>query len=321
MSASPATIPHGLQTNQDAFVAALLQAAAADPNLVVVTSDSRGSGKLAPFASAFPERLIEVGIAEQNLVGVAAGLASCGRRVFAVSPSCFLSARALEQIKNDVAYSGHPVALVGISAGASYGALGLTHHSLHDLAVLRAIPGITILVPADRHEAAASARFASRSTDPVFIRLGKKPMPELPPPPPDWDPRESRILKSGSDLAFIACGETVSPALEAARELARRGVSTTVCSMPCPRPLDTAAVLQLGRAHRVVVTVEEHSVHGGLGEGCAAVLLQAGVSVPFRVVGFPDQWLINGSQADLFQHYGMDAEGLCARALEMLTPP
>src|SRR3989440_11551283 len=157
----------------ETFAEPLLVLAKADRNVLVVTSDSRGSGKLGPLADALPDQIVEVGIAEQNLVGIAAGLASAGKIVYAVSPACFLTARALEQIKNDVAYSDHPVKVIGISAGVSYGALGSTHHSLHDLAALRAINNIDIVVPADNFETREVIKLAAKRTRPIYIRFGK----------------------------------------------------------------------------------------------------------------------------------------------------
>src|SRR6476620_10975605 len=153
--------------NLEVFAATLLELARQDSDLLVVTSDSRGSAKLASFAKAMPGQIVEVGIAEQNLVGVAAGLAACGKKVFAVSPACFLTARALEQIKNDVAYSDNPVNVIGISAGVSYGALGSTHHSLHDYAALRAINNIIIVAPADNFETEQSIKLAAETNKPV----------------------------------------------------------------------------------------------------------------------------------------------------------
>src|SRR5438874_10511769 len=162
--------------NLEEFADTLLELAGADRNVLAVTSDSRGSGKLGPFAQALPEQIVELGIAEQNLVGVSAGLASTGKIVYAVSPACFLTARALEQIKNDVAYSDRPVKLIGISAGVSYGALGSTHHSLHDLAALRAINNIDIVVPADNTETRHVIRAAADRSKPIYIRFGKAPL-------------------------------------------------------------------------------------------------------------------------------------------------
>ena len=210
-------LPMG-RPNQDVFSETLLDLARADPSVVVVTSDSRGSGKLSPFAEALPGQIVEVGIAEQTLVGVAAGLASGGRKPFAVSPACFLTARSLEQIKNDVAYSRQPVRLVGISAGVSYGALGSTHHSTHDLAALRAIPGLTIVVPADNHEARAAALAAYASPGPIYVRIGKRPVPDL--PGTAFELGRARLVRDGDDLAFLATGETVWAAHAAAERLA-----------------------------------------------------------------------------------------------------
>src|SRR5215472_5371893 len=164
------------RANLDEFAATLEELAKANPNIIAVTSDSRGSGKLAPFGKALPKQIVEVGIAEQNLVGITAGLAACGKKSFGVSPACFLTARSLEQIKNDICYSDVPAVLIGISAGVSYGALGTTHHSLHDLAVLRAINNLTVIVPADNFESRQAVLAAVKATKPVFIRFGKAPM-------------------------------------------------------------------------------------------------------------------------------------------------
>src|SRR6187431_2437864 len=171
---------NSFKANLEIFSETLQRLAIDDRNIIAVTSDSRGSGKLAPFGEIFPGQIVEVGIAEQNLVGVAAGLASCGKKVFAVSPACFLTARALEQIKNDVAYSDNPVKIIGISAGVSYGALGSTHHSLHDFAALRAINNIIVVAPADNYETAEAIKLAAELNRPVYIRFGKKNMPHLP---------------------------------------------------------------------------------------------------------------------------------------------
>src|SRR5689334_25206231 len=174
------TDPNGYKPNQEIFSEVLQSLAATDRNIIAVTSDSRGSGKLVPFGKKYPGQIVEVGIAEQNLVGVAAGLAAAGKKVFAVSPACFLSARALEQIKNDVAYSDNPVKVIGISAGVSYGALGSTHHSLHDYAVLRAINNLAIVVPADNWETTEAVKSAADRPGPVSLRFGKAPVYDLP---------------------------------------------------------------------------------------------------------------------------------------------
>jgi transketolase len=311
----------GLKTgraNLDEFAATLLELAKANRNMVAVTSDSRGSGKLGPFGEALPRQLIEVGIAEQNLVGITAGLAAAGKKAFGVSPACFLTARSLEQIKNDVCYSDVPAVLVGISAGVSYGALGSTHHSLHDLAALRAIHNISIIVPADNFETREAIRAAAQSEQPMFIRFGKAVMYGLHKPDAKFETGKAITLREGKDVAFIATGETVVHCFLAAGKLAEQGLNCRVLSMHTVKPLDTEAVLRAGRECRAIVTVEEHSVHGGLGEGCAAVLLQAGVSVRFRIVGIPDEDTVTGAQADIFRHYGISMEGLAEKAMNLV---
>lgn len=306
--------------NLDEYAATLIELAQANRRIVVLTSDSRGSGKLWPFARALPEQLIEVGVAEQNLVGIAAGLAACGKKPFATSPACFLTARALEQIKNDVCYSDVPAVLVGISAGVSYGALGSTHHSLHDIAALRAIHNVTIIVPADNFETREAVRAAAQAVHPVYIRFGKAPMYNLHKPGTKFEVGRAIMLRDGSDVAFIATGETVVHALLAAAQLAERGLQCRVLSVHTIKPLDVEAVLQAGRSCRALITVEEHSVHGGLGEACAAVLMQAGVHVPVRIVGIPDEETVTGSQGEVFQHYGISMEGLSETAERLVSP-
>jgi transketolase len=306
------------RANLDEFAATLEELAGANSNIVAVTSDSRGSGKLAPFCKALPKQIVEVGIAEQNLVGITAGLAACGKKSFGVSPGCFLTARSLEQIKNDICYSDVPAVLIGISSGVSYGALGTTHHSLHDLAVLRAINNLTIIVPADNFETREAIRFAAQAAKPVFVRFGKAAMYGLHRPDTKFEVGKAITLREGNDVAFIATGETVVHALLAAGQLAERGLNCRVLSMHSIKPLDTEAILKAGRECRAVITVEEHLIHGGLGEACAAVLLQGGVGKPFRLVGIPDEETVPGAQADIFRHYGISMEGLSATATNLL---
>ena len=189
---------------------------------------------------------MEVGIAEQNLVGITAGLAACGKKPFAVSPGSFLTARSLEQIKNDICYSNVPAVLVGISSGVSYGALGTTHHSLHDLAVLRAINNLTLVVPADNVETRHSILAAVKSNKPMFIRFGKAAMFTLHSPETPFSIGKAITVRPGNDLAFIATGETVIHALLAAAQCAQHGLQARVLSMHTLKPLDTGAVIQAG---------------------------------------------------------------------------
>lgn len=306
------------KANLEVYAETVLALAKADRNVLAVTSDSRGSGKLGPFGQALPEQIIEVGIAEQNLVGIAAGLASCGKIVFATSPACFLAARSLEQIKNDIAYSDIPVNLVGISAGVSYGALGTTHHSLHDLAALRAINNVQILVPADNFEAREAVKAAAASEKPVYLRFGKAPLYELPRNEDSFAIGKARVIREGTDVAFIATGESVIHTLLAAEKLADTKISAKVISVHSVRPLDVDAILGAARSVRAVITVEEHLVHGGLGEAVASTLLQAGVAPKFRIVGIPDEYTATGSQTDIFRHYGISMEGLSEVARKLL---
>ncbi len=318
MTTDPATTP--ATANQEVFAETITELARENSDMLVVTSDSRGSGKLVPFGEAFPDQIIEVGIAEQNLVGIAAGLASTGAHVFAVSPAPFLTARSLEQIKNDVCYSDHPVTLVGISAGVSYGALGTTHHSIHDIAALRAINNIRIVVPADAAETRMVVRAAAAAGEPVYLRLGKRPVPALPGTVTEASVfHRARRLCNGSDAALLACGEAVAPALAAAERLAAENIKASVHSVPCIRPIDTNSILDAARNASAVVTVEEHSVHGGLGEACAALLLHHGIHKPFRIIGFPDEVMVNGSQQEIFEHYGLTKDGIVAVTRQLLA--
>ena len=307
------------RANLEAFADTLLELARENRNIVAVTSDSRGSGKLGPFGQALPKQIVELGIAEQNLVGVAAGLASAGKIVYAVSPACFLTARALEQIKNDVAYSNNPVKVIGISAGVSYGALGSTHHSLHDLAAVRAINNIDIVVPADNFETREVIKAAAGRAKPIYIRFGKAPLYDLPISNLKFEIGKSLLVRDGRDIAFLATGETVIHALLAAESLKSRGISARVVSLHTVKPLDADAVLAAARQCKAVITVEEHMVHGGLGEACALALLHAGVVTKFKIVGIPDEHTVTGSQADIFRHYGITMEGLTDAALALLV--
>ncbi len=304
--------------NLDAFAETLQELAESDRRVLAVTSDSRGSGRLGPFAAALPHRIVEVGIAEQNLVGIAAGLASSGKVVFAVSPACFLTARALEQIKNDVAYADNAVTLVGISAGVSYGALGSTHHSLHDLAALRAIHNVDLVVPADNFETRQAVRAAAAAEHPVYLRFGKLPMLDMHDGSARFEIGKAILLRDGRDVAFLASGETVVHARLAAELLQGEGLSCRVLSMHTVKPLDAEAVLRAGRECRAMITVEEHLVHGGLGEACAAVLLQGAAAPRLKIVGIPHEYTVTGSQADIFRHYGITMEGLAGTARRLL---
>ena len=306
------------KANLEVFAETLLELAKKDKDIIVVTSDSRGSGKLTSFGKELPDQIIEVGIAEQNLVGICAGLSAVGKKVFGVSPSSFLTARSLEQIKNDIAYSDHPVTLVGISAGVSYGQLGATHHSIHDIAVLRAINNINIVVPADNFETKEVIKSAVNFKHPLFIRFGKRPMVKLHEGEHNFKIGNGIKIKSGSDLAIIATGETVQRALKASELLEKLNINCTLISMHTIKPFDEEIFLNSISNVKAVITIEEHSVSGGLGEKCASVLMQKNIHLPFKILGFPDEYMVNGSQKDVLDHYNMSAEKILEIAKKLI---
>jgi len=307
--------------NLEVFSGTLMDLAERDPDLLVVNSDSRGSGKLTPFGLKYPEQIVEIGIAEQNLVGISAGLAAGGKKVFAVSPACFLTARALEQIKNDVAYSDQPVKIIGISAGVSYGSLGTTHHSLHDFATLQAINNIDILAPADNFETREAIKAAVNHPRPIYIRFGKKPLPHLHKAGTRFEIGKGIFLtekKPSYDVAFIATGEMVAQAYLASIELQEKGITSCVLSMHSVRPFDHEAVAYAVSHAKAAITVEEHSIHGGIGCRIAAFMMEEGIFRPLKVAGIPDEHIITGSQDEIFLHYGLTSEGLAKRAVDLL---
>ena len=306
------------KANLEVFAETLLELAKKDKDIIVVTSDSRGSGKLTSFGKELPDQIIEVGIAEQNLVGICAGLSAVGKKVFGVSPSSFLTARSLEQIKNDIAYSDHPVTLVGISAGVSYGQLGATHHSIHDIAVLRAINNINIVVPADNFETKEVIKSAVNFKHPLFIRFGKRPMLKLHEGEHNFKIGNGIKIKSGSDLAIIATGETVQRALKASELLEKLNINCTLISMHTIKPFDEEIFLNSISKVKAIITIEEHSVSGGLGEKCASVLMQKNIHLPFKILGFPDEYMVNGSQKDVLDHYNMSAEKILEIAKKLI---
>ena len=305
--------------NQDVFSETLLELALHNRDILVVTSDSRGSGKLVQYGEVLPDQIIEVGIAEQNLVGVAAGLASAGKHAYAVSPACFVTARSLEQVKNDVAYSDRPVRVIGISAGVSYGALGSTHHSLHDYAVLRTINNIDIIAPADNFETRKAVEASVNHPRPIYMRLGKRAIETVHAPETVFEIGKAIVMKEGKDVTFVATGEPLIQVVEAVALLEKAGMSCGIISMHTIKPFDSEALLRAARNTRALITVEEHSIYGGLGERCASLLMEHGVHLPFKIVGFPDEHTVTGGQMEIFKHYGISADGLAQTAQQLLV--
>ena len=294
--------------NLEIFADTLLTEAKKNSKIIVVTSDSRGSGKLVPFGKELPQQIVEVGIAEQNLVGISAGLSASGKKVFAVSPASFLTARSLEQIKADIAYSDQPVCLVGISAGISYGQLGSTHHSIHDFAVMRCINNMTIVAPADNFEASEVIKQAVGYNHPLYIRYGKKPMLDIHSNKTQFQIGKAIIIEEGEDVALIATGETVQRAFLASQILKENNINSTIVSMHTIKPFDSETFLKIAKKSKVIVSIEEHSEFGGLGEQCASLLAQNQINTNFKIIGIPDEYMVNGSQSDVLDHYNMSPE-------------
>jgi len=306
------------KANLEVFAETLLNLAKKDKEIVVVTSDSRGSGKLTQFGKELPDQIIEVGIAEQNLVGICAGLSAVGKKVFGVSPSSFLTARSLEQIKNDIAYSNYPVTLVGISAGISYGQLGSTHHSIHDIAVLRAINNIDILVPADNFETRHSIINAVNYSKPLFIRFGKKPMLKIHNDDTSFIIGKGIKINEGKDILFVTTGETAQRALLATEILHKKNIYSSHINIHTLKPFDDDLLIESLSKVKAIISVEEHSESGGLGEKCASIISQHNIKIPFKIIGFPDEYMINGSQSDVLDHYNMSPAKLASIAENLI---
>lgn len=297
-------------TNRQIVCEVLSAHAQTDKSIVVLCSDSRGSASLAPFAKEFPQQFVEVGIAEQDLVGISAGLAKCGKKVYCASPASFLSTRSYEQAKVDVAYSNTNVKLIGISGGVSYGALGMSHHSAQDIAAMSAIPNMRVYLPSDRHQTRELFEALLKDEKPAYIRLGRNAVEDVYEEghmPFEMD-KASEVCR-GTDVLVVACGEMVKPAKDAAAILDAQGVSAEVLDMYCVKPLDAQSLLATAKGKRLVVTVEEHSPFGGLGSMVSQVI---SASDPKKVINLslPDTPVITGTSQEVFNYYGLNAEGI-----------
>jgi transketolase len=304
---------------RDAFASALIDLARNDDRVVAVVNDSVGSTRLGAFQREFPDRLVNVGIAEQNLVGVGAGLANGGLIPFVCAASCFLTARALEQIKADVAYSQANVKLVGVSSGMAYGELGPTHHSIEDMAWLRAVADLRVVVPADPDETDQAIRAAHQHHGPVFVRTSRTPVPAVHPPGYQFRYGVASCLRDGDDATIIANGTLVAPALVAAETLGDDGIEVRVLNMASVSPPDRAAVVAAARETGAIVTVEEHSTRGGLG-GLVAEIVVSEHPVPMRLLGVPGEFAPTGSFEYLVEHFGFGPNGIAAAVREVVSP-
>ena len=293
--------------NRQVMCEVLIEEAKKNPDLLVLTSDSRGSASLNPFAQALPKQLIEVGIAEQNIVSISAGLAHSGKRPFVASPAAFLSMRSIEQVKVDVAYSNTNVKLVGISGGVSYGALGMSHHSLQDFAVTRAIPNLQVLVPADRFETEQMFKALATSDQAAYIRLGRNPVQDVYTSTDyPFEIGKAVVLKEGTDVTLVGIGETVREVLTAAELLSTEGISAEVINIHTLKPFDSETVVASAKKTGHVITVEEHSLYGGLGSAVSEALAEE-TGVKQKIVAFPDEELVTGNTQELFVYYGLSA--------------
>lgn len=296
----------------------LLEESAKDKDIIVLCSDSRGSAGMKSYAEQRPEQFVEVGIAEQNLVGISAGLAACGKKPFAVSPASFLSTRSMEQAKVDVAYSNTNVKLIGISGGVSYGALGMTHHSATDIATMGSMPNMRVYLPSDRFQTEALIRSVLKDEKPAYIRIGRNAVEDVYEEgnvPFELD--KATLVKDGTDVTIIACGELVGDAKAAAEELAGKGISARVIDMYCVKPIDKDAIIKAATETKLIVTVEEHTMYGGMGSMVAQI---TAANAPVKVINLtlPDAPVVTGKSREIFKYYGLDAEGIVKTVTEQL---
>jgi transketolase len=300
-----------------AFAEELLALAREDERIVAVCNDSVGSSNLVEFRKEFPDRLINVGIAEQDLVGVGAGLANGGMIPFVSAAAPFLTGRALEQIKADAAYSNVHVILCGQSPGMAYGELGPTHHSIEDLSWTRAIANLPVVVPADPAQTRAAVRWAAAAPGPVYLRVPRFKVPDVTPDGAPFEPGRAGQLTDGDDVTVVAVGTLVSRALAAADRLRAEGIGVRVLNVPFVDPLDEAAIVAAARETRGIVTAEEATVSGGLGAAVASVVVERR-PVPMRILGIRGEFAPTGSAAYLLEHFGLTADGIADAARDIV---
>ncbi len=304
--------------NRQVICDVLIEHAKNDRNIVVLCSDSKGSSSMTAFADAYPGQFVEVGIAEQNLVGIAAGLARSGKKAYVASPASFLSTRSYEQVKVDCAYSDTNVKLIGVSGGVSYGALGMSHHSTQDIAAMSSVPNMRVYMPSDRFQTRKLIKTLLQDDKPAYIRVSRNASPDIYSDdncPFTMD--KATVLAKGCDVSIIACGDMVRPALKAVEILAQKGISATLLDMYCIKPLDRAAIIMAARKSKGLITVEEHSPFGGLGSMVSQVVSS---ECPRRVINMtlPDAPVITGTSKEIFDYYGLNAEGIVQKAIEVI---
>ena len=300
-----------------AFTSTLLEMAKKDSSIWAIATDSRGSVTLSDFTKELPDQFVECGIAEQNAVGLAAGLSKTGKNVFVTGPACFLAARAYEQVKVDVGYNKTNVKIVGVSAGVSYGPLGCTHTTMHDYASMRALPGLTIAAPSDAVQTRWLTKLMAETPGPFYVRMGRGDVESVYDEGETFELGKAKTVCDGTDVTIIACGETVIHAKRAAELLSEQGVSARVLDMFTIKPLDAEAVKAACMETRGIVTVEEHSTLGGLGEAVAHVAAEL-ARVPVKMIGLPEEVII-GKSSELFEYYGISADNIAATAKNLIV--
>ena len=304
---------------REAYGLTLAALADENPNLVVLDADLAGSTQTGKFAKVAPERFIDCGIAEQDMVSIASGLASCGKVPFVSSFAVFATGRAFEQIRNSVCYPKANVKIAATHAGITVGEDGGTHQSVLDLALMRSLPNMTVLSPADGVSAAWAVRTAAALNGPVYIRLGRLAAPIIYNEDQEFTLGKGQLLRNGSDIAIFATGMMVSEALEAAELLAAEDIKAAVVDIHSIKPLDTELICSLAERCGAALTVEEHSVIGGLGSAVAETLMEAGVPAAFQRLGMKDSFGQSGSPAALLKYYGLNAEAIANQAKAVLA--
>jgi transketolase len=302
---------------RDAYAKALEEMASRDSRVCVVINDSLSSAKMKGFKTKFPDRFVNVGIAEQNMVGVGNGLAGSGMVPYLCGAACFLTARAMEQVKVDMAYSRANIRICGMSPGMAYGQLGPTHHSLEDLAWLRILPNMTVIVPADPVETAAVMRYSLEHVGPMYLRIARAPVRKVHDDGYEFNLGKAAVLREGKDVTLMANGLLVARALDAAETLAQRGIQARVLNMSSVKPIDREAIVKAARETRGIVTAEEALVAGGLG-GAVAEVLALEHPAPMRMLGMPDTFAPTGTAEFLLDHFGISAKGMEKAALEIM---
>lgn len=308
------------EASRKTFSKKILELAKNDKDIVVLTSDARGSVTIGDFAKELPEQFVEVGIAEQDEIGIAAGLTSFNKKPFVCAPACFLSARSLEQIKVDVVYSNNPVRIIGVSGGVSYGSLGYTHLSLHDTAVMRTFPNFSIFMPSDAIMMEEITEYLVENNIPAYVRVGRGDVRNIySRDEKNFAYGKANKISEGKDITLVATGEVVQNALDASKLLNDLGYSARVLDYTTIKPFDKDAIIEAFNETDAIITIEEHSVYGGLGSEVSETIIKEQLGCkPVEILGIPDEIPVCGSAKEIYKHYGLDADSICKTAVKLI---